>query len=121
MDMKFQKLAAESMNAPIDQFRIIDSETATRELDAMDFCAGIIAALHKEAPVEFRNHEFYRWTKQEEDIFVCWGTKYPISVQIDPHCAVIVALGNEFGSWTPKDNAVRSFIEAYRRRAAKSA
>jgi len=43
------------------------------------------------------------------------------SGQADPHCAVIVALGSEFGSWTPKDNSVRSFLDAYRRQGAKSA
>lgn len=121
MGEKFQQLAADSMNAPYSDFEELDSWIAIRELEAMEFCKGLVATLLEEIPVEFKNHEFYRWTKQEEDIHVCWGVEKPISIQVDPHCEVIVALGSEFGSWAPKDNAVNAFLAAYRSKGMESA
>lgn len=110
----FCKLAASTMNAPYSEFYEIESEVAASELHSMDFCKGLVAALSSEFPSEFSNHKFYKWEKQDEDIHICWGLRNPISIQIDPHCEVICALGNEFGSWSPDDDAVTSFVNAYK-------
>ena len=114
MNQNLKQLAADSINAPLNEFIKISPEIASVELNAMEFCKGLIQALKRELPYEFENHEFYRWVKQEEDIHLCWGIEQPISIQVDPLCEVIVGLGNEFGTWSPEDNAVESFLVAYR-------
>lgn len=111
-DLKY--LAADSMKAPLNEFVKLSPEIASKELEAMEFCKGLIQTLKREMPDEFENHKFYRWVKQEEDIHLCWGIEKPISIQVDPTCEVIVGLGREFGSWSPEDNAVESFLEVYR-------
>jgi hypothetical protein len=121
MNSKFQQLVAASMKASLNEFVRVDSEIAKIELEAMEFCKGLIQRLNEEIPTEFANHEFYRWTKQKEDIHICWGIEKPISIQVDPLCEVIVALDSEFGSWSPEDNAVESFLSAYRNQDTESA
>jgi len=110
---EFLKLAANRIDAPCEEFYEIDNDAAILELEALEFCKGLIEVLNIAIPVEFANRKFYKWEKQKEDIHICWGFRNPIAIQIDPLCEVICALGTEFGSWTSDDDAVVSFLSAY--------
>jgi len=110
---EFLKLAAKRMDAPCGEFYEIESDEAILELEAMEFCKGLVETLNNAIPVEFANRKFYKWEKQKEDIHICWGLKNPIAIQIDPLCEVICALDNEFGCWAPDDDAVVSFLYTF--------
>lgn len=115
MSDSLKEFTAKRMGANADEFFEIDEERAEQEISEMSFCKNLIDFLNQEIPEEFSNRRFYKWSNQSEDIHICWGKQLLISIQIDPLCEVICALGGEYGYWDKEYNAVLSFFSEYKK------